>query len=164
MGSFLGIFGLVLVLQAQDPLSIGVTKGLGFSLRDKRGETMARVQIGEISLKPRPIRFVKVFGRSELVVRDVVIEVSEERSVPNAVRNLKRYSDDSLKNIKCFNFRLVDCVTKKPMLVADEAWIRDGQIYIQGNCVLNAKNGRQVFESVVVKVSGDELIYTIKNK
>jgi hypothetical protein len=164
MGSFLGIFGLVLVLQAQDPLSIGVTKGLGFSLRDKRGETMARVQIGEISLKPRPIRFVKVFGRSELVVRDVVIEVREERRVPNAVRNLKRYSDDSLKNIKCFNFRLVDCVTKKPMLVADEAWIRDGQIYIQGNCVLNAKNGRQVFESAVVKVSGDELIYTIKNK
>lgn len=164
MGSFLGIFCLVLVLQAQDPLSVGVTKGLGFSLRDKCGETIARVQIGEIILKPRPIRFVKVFGKSELVVRDVVIEVTEEESVPHVVRILKRYSDDSLKNIKCIKFRLVDCITKKPMLVADEAWIRYGQIYIRGNCVLNKKNGRQVFESAVVKVSGDELVYAIKNK
>jgi hypothetical protein len=161
---FLAIFGFVLALNAQDPWSVGLTKGVGFSLRDKYGETLTRVQIGEIGLRPKPVGFIKVFGRNELVVRDVVIEVSGERNIINALRSLKENSADSLKNIKCFNLKVVDCITKKPIILADEAWIRNGQIMIEGNCVLTGNFGQKVFESAMVKVSGDELVYTIKNK
>jgi hypothetical protein len=164
MGFLVAIFGLVLVLNAQSPVSIGVTKGLGFTLRDARGETMFRVQIGEICLKPRPIGFVKIFGRNDIIVRDVVIEVSGQKKLLDGVLKLREYNKESLKNIRCYNIRVIDCITKSPMVLADEAWIKEGQIYLQGNCALAGDSGRHSFECAVLDVSGEELVYTIKKK
>jgi len=158
----LKISALILFFPVQISLPIGVTKGVGFSLRDGCGETIARVRIDEFYLKPRPVGFVNIFGRYELILKDVVIEVSGELSVLSAFKRLQGSSEKSLKNIKCYNFKLVDCITKVPIVSADEAYVIDGQIVIEGNCILTGKYGRQIFDSAVVEISSEELVYTIK--
>ena len=157
----LKISALILFFPVQISLPIGVTKGVGFSLRDGCGETIARDRIDEFNLKPRPVGFVDIFGRYELILKDVVIEVSGERSVLSAFKKMQNYGV-SLKNIKCYQFKLVDCITKIPIVSADEAYVRDGQIVIEGNCILTGKYGRQMFDSAVVEISSEELVYTIK--
>jgi len=158
----LKISALILFFPVQISLPIGVTKGVGFSLRDGCGETIARVRIDEFNLKPRPVGFVDIFGRYELILKDVVIEVSGEKSVLSAFKRLQGSSEKLLNNIKCYNFKLVDCITKVPIVSADEAYVRDGQIVIEGNCILTGKYGRQIFDSAVVEISSEELVYTIK--
>jgi hypothetical protein len=156
------ISALILLLPVQSTLLVGYTKSLGLSIRNSCGETIARVQIEDFNLKLKPLGFVNVFGRYELIVKDVVIEVSGEQSVLGAFKQLKDSSDKSLKNIKCYNLKVIDCITKIPTVAADEAYVRDGQIVIVGNCILTGKFGRQMFDSAVVEISGDELVYTIK--
>ena len=162
MQMLLKISALILFFPVQISLPIGVTKGVGFSLRDGCGETIARVRIDEFNLKPRPLGFVDIFGRYELILKVVVVEVSGERSVLSAFKKMQNYGGASLKNIKCYNFKLVDCITKIPIVSADEAHVRDGQIVIEGNCILTGKYGRQMFDSAVVEISSEELVYTIK--
>ena len=162
MQLLLTISALILLFPVQVSLPIGVTKGVGFSLRDGCGETIARVRIEEFNLKPRPVGFVNIFGRYELILKDVVIEVSGERSVLSTFKRLQDCKEKSLKNIKCYNFKVVDCITKIPIIAADEAYVRDGQMNIEGNCVLTGKFGRQMFDSAVVEMSSEELVYTIK--
>ena len=92
----------------------------------------------------------------------MVIEVSGEKSVLSVFKRLKDYNEKSLKNIKCYNFKVVDCITKIPIIAADEAYVGDGHMNIEGNCVLTGKFGRQMFDSAVVEMSSEELVYTIK--
>jgi hypothetical protein len=162
MAMLLKTSALSLLILAQSTLPIGVVKGLGFSLRDGSGETIARVHIEEYYLKPRPVGFINVFGRSDLIVKNILIEVGGEQRVLSAFKKLQDSNDKAFKNIKCYNFKVIDCVTKKPILSADEACFRDGQMVIEGNCVLTGKLGRQMFDSAVVGVSGEELVYMIK--
>jgi hypothetical protein len=162
MEILLKISALILLFPVQNHLPIGVTKGVGFSFRDGYGETIARVRIEEFNLKPRSVGFINIFGRYELIVKNIVIEVSGERSVLSACKRLQDCNEKSLKNIKCYNFKIVDCITKIPIVTADEAYLRDGQMVIEGNCILTGKLGRQMFDSAVVEISGEELIYTIK--
>jgi hypothetical protein len=162
MQLLLKLSALIFLLPVQISWPIGFTKGVGFSLRDGFGETVARVRIKECNLKPRPVGFVNVFGRYELILKDVVIEVSGEKSVISAFKRLQGSSEKSLKNIKCYSLKVVDCVTKIPIIAADEAYFRDGDIVIEGNCILTGKFGRQIFDSALVKISGEELVYIIK--
>jgi len=162
MELLLKISALILLLPVQSTLPVGFTKGLGFSVRDGFGETIARVRVENSNIKLKPLGFVNVFGRYELIVKDVVVEVSGEKGVLNVCKALKESREKSLKNIKCYNLKIVDCVTKIPIVAADEAYVREGQIVIEGNCVLTGKFGRQMFDSAVVEISGEELVYTIK--
>ena len=57
---------------------------------------------------------------------------------------------------------MVDCITKIPIVAADEPYVRDVQMIIEGNYILTGKLGRQMFDSAVVKISSEELVYTTK--
>jgi len=162
MELLLKISALILLLPVQSTFPVGLTKGLGVSVRDGFGETIARVRVENLNIKLKPVGFVHVFGRYELIVKDVVVEVSGEKGVLNVCKILKESHEKLLKNIKCYNLRIVDCVTKIPIVAADEAYIREGHIVIEGNCVLTGKFGRQMFDSAVVEIFGEELVYTIK--
>ena len=59
----LKISALILFFPVQISLPIGVTKGVGFSLRDGCGETIARVRIDEFNLKPRPVGLNKIMDK-----------------------------------------------------------------------------------------------------